>query len=206
MRILSLLALFLVLALSVWVPTRNDASALEKLVLGEAVRIEKAENLPPARLTVAIGARLIGIYNALAGALPGFQVRPQEKVNLNPEFGAMDAAGRNSLQTPYFRALRSFSMMVLQRYAVLISACLMLMPFGFVMLVDGVVHRRIRAAKMQAPRPSLWRAAVLGEGGLFLLSLALPMIPAVPVESLVAIPLVGSVLLRYSVIYWHRFI
>ena len=206
MRILYLLTFFLTVSLSLWFPARNDAPFFERIVIEEALKIEGEEGLPPKGMAQTATSGLITVYDVTAGMIPGFQVRPQGPQPVTPELTRMEEAGHNALQTPFFRSLRSFSMMVLQRYGVILASLGLFMPFILVMLVDGFVHRRIRAARMQAPRPSLWRGAVSVVVGLASLSLTLPMVPGFSIEWLVPIPLIGALAIRVAVAYWHRFL
>lgn len=206
MKMLYLLTLFLTISMSLWYPARNDAVLFERIVLTEARAIENQRELPPKQVVRRATRALIAVYDVVSGVVPNFEVRPQAPNLPDTEFEHMDRAGRNALRTPFFRALRSFSMMVLQRYGVIVAAFVLFLPLTLVMIVDGFVHRRIRAAKMQAPRPSLWRGAVTVMTLLVSVSLTLPMVPAMPIEWLVAIPVIGAGALRIALAYWHRFL
>lgn len=206
MRVLYLLTLFLSVSLSLWFPARNEALFFERIVIEEALKIEAEEGLPPKGMVHSATAGIMKIYDVTTGMILDFQVRPQGPQMVAPELNRMGEAGRNALQTPFFRALRSFSMMVLQRYGVILASFVLFLPFILVMIVDGFVHRRIRAARMQAPRPSLWRGAVSAMGGLLTLSLTVPMVPELSIVWLVPIPLIGALVLRTAVVYWHRFL
>ena len=201
---LSIVASFLFALL--WFPARHEATDFERIVIREAAAIEEGRYLPSKRLT-ADGVRcLLAGYDLLSGVVPDFEVRPQGAPDDGGTWSAMEGAARRTLATPYFRSLRSWSMMVLQRYALIGAAWVTLLPFWLAMLVDGLVERRIRAAELRAPRPSLWRASV-SAGMVFAgLALVLPLCPGMSPEGPLIMPLLGALSLRTALAYWHRFL
>lgn len=160
-----------------------------------ALRIE--EGLEHALDGLALPARGAGDSRRIPGLEPGRAALPEER--------AFERALAGIFGSSFAESVRLLGLLAAKRLARLLAAIALGAPFMGAMLVDGLFVRRLRAAGLRPPRPSLFGSAGLTLPVLFLGLLPLALLPAAwPWWIAAAAPLVMGLALRSLAANWHR--
>ena len=207
MKALSLIAVFTAIALYVWLPARIPPQQFELQAAAEAMEIRTSDRVLLPELVCRLTGKLLGLRKELADFPDRVRLRPHapERVRQD-EFAEIGRAAERTLRTPWLRAMKSMTVMALQRLAMLAAAWTALLPFTLALIADGLTARRIRSAEMRAASPTLWKIALIAAVLLPLSAATAVLFPSFPTAVLPAFPMLHAFLLRQCAASWHRFI
>lgn len=195
-----------VLVMTMWLPARTPAEVFERHLVADALMIRDGNKIALPELTATVSHQLFEGLDALIQVPIDYRVRPYGADSEVDAFNEIGRAAERSTKTAWVRSLKSYTLMALQRLAILITATLALLPLILVLLIDGWTSRRIREANYHAPQPSLWTASLTGQVALIGLGVILLFTPGFSPVWYPILPIALGLLMRMTMVTWHRFL
>lgn len=205
-RCLLVVTFVVVLVMMMWLPARTPAEVFERTLVQDALSIRDGDHGAFPELTATMAHHLFEGLDALIQVPIDYRVRPYGADSKVDAFNEIDRAAKRSTQTAWIRSLKSYTLMVLQRLAILITTTLALLPWILVLLIDGWTSRRIREADYHAPQPSLWTASLTGQIAVIAFTIVMLFTPGFSPLWYPIFPIALGLLMRVTMVTWHRFL
>ena len=207
MKAIVLTALCAAIVLFLWLPARMPPQIFEDRDVAEAYELRTSTDMLLPETAAALTVRLLYLRTVVTRLPEDYKVRPYRT---DPEtcddFAGIGRAAKRMLKTPWMRALKSMTVMALQRTGILLAAWIALLPFALALLVDGFVTRRIRSADMKAAAPTRWKLTLLASILIPVVAPVLLLFPEFPIAVIPLIPILHAFAMRSCAASWHRFI
>ena len=123
MKAIVLTALCAAIVLFLWLPARMPPQIFEDRAVAEAYELRTAADMLLPETASALTVRLLNLRTVVTRLPEDYKVRPyRTDPETRDDFAGIGRAAKRILKTPWMRALKSMTVMALQRTGILLAA------------------------------------------------------------------------------------